>query len=576
MARASFTLRKTTLDQGSYLQYPIDPAGAASIGDAIYDERTDNDNFLRADDLLLVPTGPGFTLDAGVFEATVLDYRTVRVKWNVQLESTLGETPVPYQAIIKYTEDGASQTINVGETLRESSYSDSVIHAVPEGVSWAYYTLFIRYLSSGGVDDYYEPVASVKVLMPTNYGSTEDLFARIPEHYRWLDNRQAITQDRGPLYRFLSIIGWDLDRTRTLLDYIMTMRDPQIADQEALDALAEDFGIGIKSHELGTQRVRSLIDGIGLIRRGKGTLGIVERTLKSLTGCDVSYDPDTGDIKVYAQRVNLIYDPRLNSGIVGSIDGGNPTSTYGVGFILDSGVVGTAQTNGTYDGGNTPTPDYTGGGTGSLVGGWNAYPDFDNPGTDILERTTPELWLKTGDVLYFSSHSKPDVQSLVQNVYLYIGSYSAGESALVVAHDSHAQVGNTKYWRLEVPEGYEDYTLMNICIRYVEAAEYTIADLDYLLLERNIIGDYFDGDSVYGGWIVDDSGSVSDYSWEGDPAESVSLYTDNFQKMKYVVNNMISSILPVTQLITTGTAYSNRVPTTNLKYNVTYNSIPGV
>lgn len=579
MARASFRLRKSTLDEGSFLQYPVDPSGAASVGGVVYDERTDNDNYLRADDLLQVPSGSGFTVGEGTFEAYAIDYAGVEVKWNVQLESTLGVTPVPYQAIIKFNNDGFAQSVNIGETLREDTRSDTFIHEVPEGTLWAYYTLFIRYVSTGFADDYYEPVANVKVLIPQNYGSANDLFVRIPEYYRWLDNKQAATENQGPLYRFLSVIGWDLDRVRTLLDYIISMRDPQIADQEALDALAKDFGIGIQSHELGAQRVRSLIDAIGLIRRGKGTLDIVERTFKSLTGCDVEYDTASASVPaviVYAQRANLIYDPRIVSGIVGSIDGGIPSSTYAEGYNLDAGEVGTTQLDGDYDGGASVNPDYTGGGTTGLTGGWQTYSDFENPGTNILERITPEIMLKTGDIVYFSAHCNPQVQALVSGVSLYTGSYSEGLTELVVDSDSTTQVGSTIYWRMEIPEGYSDYTAMNIVIKFEDSIIYSVADLDYLLLERNVIDEYFDGDSVYGSWIVDGGGSVSDYAWVGDPAESASVYTDNFQKMKTVVTQLVPSILPVTELVTSGTVYSNRIPTSNLKYTITYNNIPGV
>lgn len=577
MARASFRLRKSTLDKGSYLQYPLDTEGYAS--------RTDNDNYLRADDLLLVPTDSGFTTEEGTFEAYVVDYNAVEIKWNVQLEQEIGATPVPYQVIIKYNNDGFAQSVNTGETLRETTYSDKLIHKLDDGTLWSYYTLFIRYVSTTSPasvtppvynDDYYEPVANVKVLMPTNYGSTDDLFARIPEYYRRLDNQQENGQTRGPLYRFLSIMGWDLDISRTLLDYLITIKDPQIADQEALDILAKDFGIGIQTHELGAQRVRSLIDVIGTIRRGKGTLGIVERTFKSLTGCDVGYDVTTGNITVYAQRANLLYDPRIISGIVGSIDGGIPSSIYAEGYNLDSGQVGSTQFDGDYDGGASVNPDYTGGGTLGLTGGWQTYPDFANPGIEILERATPEIMLKTGDIVYFSAHCEAQVQELVQGVSLYTGSFSEGTTKYVVDHDSTTQVGTTRYWRLEIPQGYEDYTAMNLVIKMADSPVYSVADLDKLLLERNIIDDYFDGDSVLGSWIVDGSGSVSDYNWVGNPAESPSVYTDNYQKMKTVVSQLVSSILPVTELVTSGTVYSTQIPTSNLKYSITYNNIPGV
>jgi hypothetical protein len=184
--------------------------------------------------------------------------------------------------------------------------------------------------------------------------------------------------------------------------------------------------------------------------------------------------------------------------------------------------------------------------------------------------------LRTGDVVYFSAHCNPQVQELVEGVSLYTGSYSSGTSELVVDSDSTSRVGTTKYWRMEIPEGYSDYTAMNLVIKFTDSITYSVADLDFLLLERNIIDDYFDGDSVLGSWIVDGGGSVSDYAWVGDPAESISVYTDNYQKMKTIVNQLIPSILPVTQLVTTGTVYSNRLPTSNLKYSITYNNIPGL
>lgn len=572
MARASFRLRNTSAIAGSYLQYPVGASASAS-----YPPRTDEDNTLRADNLLLAPTDSGFIADEGAFEATLLDYTLVQVKWNVSLQQTLGVTPVPYQAVVKYSSDGFCQSIKEGITLSETFYSDTLNHVVPGDVRWAYYTLFIRYKSSGS-DDYYEPVANIKVLMPDTYGSTADLFRRIPEYYRGLDNQQAITEESGPLYRFLSIMGWDTDRTRTLLDYIMTMRDPLIADSEALDALARDFGLSMQSHELGVSRIRGLIDNIGDLRRGKGTPDIVARTFRLITGCAVDYSTATvpNPIKVYAQRVNLINDPRFNTGIIGSIDGGDPTSTYISGYTLDSGVVGTSQTDGTYDGGSTPNPDYTGGGTGSLTGGWKTYADFSNPGTNILEQSTATIKLKTGDVLYFSAHCAPDVQDIISNVYLYTGSYSDGGSTLVATSTSTTQSGTTKYWRLEIPSGYSSYTNMMLIIRYEDSLLYNANNFDYFLLERNIIDDYFDGDSIYGAWIVDSGGSVGDYAWSGTQYQSPSVYTSNYQKVKKITTQLIPSILPITQLVTSGTIYSNQLPTSNLKYNITWNNIPGV
>jgi len=573
MARASFTLRKSTSEQGSYLQYPV--------GDPLFTERTDNDNYLKGDQLTLAPVAPVAVGDVMYLDAIVVDYDTVILDWQVFLESTLGTTPVPYEAYINYGSNGPPKSINKGETLVSTTVSDTFTHTLNGSNRWAYYTLFVRYLSTAG-DDYYEPVAMVKVFIPKYMGSTEDLYQRIPEYYRLLDSRQVGPGDEEPLHKFLSIFGWELDRTRSLIDYTISMKDPQLADASVVDYLAKDFGIDLSTQELGTGRLRNYIDAIGYIRRGKGTLDIVERTFKAITECDVEYDTTASpvpEIRVYAQRSNLVTDPRVTSGVIGSIDGGHPSTTYAVGFELDAGVVGDPQLDGDYDGGSTPTPSYSGIGTSStlLSGGWLTYPDPTEPGTNIFERIVDDILVKTGDVLYFSCHADADVQALIQDVYLYTsGGYSSGSSTQITISVSTVMVGTTTYWRLEIPDGYPSYTNAVLVVRYSDSTEYGAEDFDYLLLERNLIDDYFDGNSNAGAWIVDSVGAVSDYGWSGTENNSVSVYTDNFQRLKYAFTRLVPTVLPVTMLVTTGTVYSNQPLTTNLNYSVSWNNVPGV
>lgn len=572
MARASFKLRNTGVDEGSYLQYPID--------DPAYADRLDNDNYLRADSLQLAPQVPLFDTDEFFLEAVCTDYNVVQLRWNVVLSPTLGPTPAPYEIIINYGSNGSPKSINKGVTLVTSSTAGVFTHVLETPPLWAYYSMFIRYRSTGG-DDYYQPIANVKVLVPRNYNSTDDLYARIPEYYRLLDEEYPLNTGKGYLYTFLSVFGWDLDRERTLLDYLITMRDPQIADRETLDTLATDLGVGFTSQELGAGRVRNVIDNIGYLRRSKGTQTAVQQHLRNITECDVEYDTTTSpvpEIRVFAQRANLITDPRIAGGVIGSLDGGYPSTTYGAGFELDCGVVGDTQLDGDYDGGTTPTPSYVGIGTSStaLSGDWSAYPDLTDGGSIILEKNSADIRAKTGDVLYFSCHSP--AESIIQNVYLYTaGGYSTGLATLVAEHDVVATSGTTRYWRLEIPEGYESYSDMALVIRCADSATVTVDDLDFFLLERSVISDYFDGSSTSGAWIVDSVGAVSDYGWTGTPYSSISVYTDNFQRVKYAVNRLLPAILPVTALVTSsGTAYSNTVPTTDLNYAITWNNIPGV
>ena len=93
MARASFTLRKSTTEQGSYLQYPID--------DPAYTTRDDNDNYLRGDQLTLAPAAP--VSDLMYIDAQVIDYDTVMLERFVRdhTRSNTGSVSGHYQLRVK-------------------------------------------------------------------------------------------------------------------------------------------------------------------------------------------------------------------------------------------------------------------------------------------------------------------------------------------------------------------------------------------------------------------------------------------------------------------------------------------
>jgi hypothetical protein len=102
-----------------------------------------------------------------------------------------------------------------------------------------------------------------------------------------------------------------------------------------------------------------------------------------------------------------------------------------------------------------------------------------------------------------------------------------------------------------------------------------------LLLEKNNVGNYFDGNTVEGGWIVDENGSVSDFQWlnPADPGATApnidfSVFNSNFQKTKAVINRLQADVLPITELGDTGVFYSNRTAVSST-YEIIYNYMPG-
>lgn len=69
--------------------------------------------------------------------------------------------------------------------------------------------------------------------------------------------------------------------------------------------------------------------------------------------------------------------------------------------------------------------------------------------------------------------------------------------------------------------------------------------LKNLLLEKNFLGGYFDGDTVRGGWLID-TNSISDYRWHGTPYDSASIYAEEYVRTNGVIDSLLlDSALPI-------------------------------
>jgi len=601
MARKSFTLRRGTPEGGSYLQYyPTTSSASAASASATY---------LRADGIQFAPAS---SLRSGIsfFEGYCDDYNTVTLRWDVNLEEP-GTLPTPYDLYIVYSSIGHPETVIEGQLLINTRSEKSLIHKVYD-YQWAYYTMFVRYLSNSD-DEYYEPVAKLSVLLPTDYGTAEDMYDRIPLWYKGLDE----TQGSGSLKKFLRVFGWDVDRIRTILDYKISMKDPQVAEVETLNNIAGDLGIDLRAQELGADRLRKIVDIIGELRRSKGTTGAIERELTAIAGSDVIVDTVDKSIFVYAQRCNLVKDPKFVNGVQAGLDGGvptsNPTLTFDVGFpytgwnnvdLEYNDYVGSAggdldelgYSTGTVFDGGTPSPS----GRDPIIGSqqkWVSYPDPATGAFENLETLGADIFVRFEDVLYFSVQQSSTLKN-IQDAIVKVSLYTSGglsEGLHIVSDFESVEVNGIRYWKLEVPESIpdglggeislEEYTpaVVSLVFRPVLGnLSFTYNDFSNVLLERNYLGDYFDGDTRKGGWLVENMNSISDFRWRDPsnpntslPNTSFSVYSPNYQKTKNVIQRLLPDILPVPELITRGVAYSNRPVTSGLKYNVYYDVIPG-
>lgn len=558
MAKASFTLRKTDAGlSGSYLQFPPTYDTSPSAG-----TRDTDDGFLRADGF---QTAPMLSV-LGEFTASAVDYTLTHLTWGVPLVSTLTSTPQATQVILVYSPDGEPDIVDAGSVLLETTTDGEYYHTCPEG-RWAYYTLFLKYQSSTG-DLYYDAAARLSVLVPKNYGSTDILFNHMPTYYREQDGTLD-TGAGGPLYRYLSIFGWDADRLRTLLDYFVGCRDPQVARTEELDHLASEFGVPFTSVALGTSRLRAFMNEIGYIGRGNGKESILEAALSAVTGSEVTVNYATSTIYIKPQRVNLVRDPMLKTGLSTAFDGGLPTTTT-FGSVVDfGGVTLSGPVTTTYDGG-APNTVYS-----SASGYWSSYVDGSQSNVTILEGVSATIKVAASKVFYFS------VDLNAQNYILKVGLCDTATSGRpYIASDSvPTTIGGRKYWKIEIPANYSGTpSTAALKIEYTTTTTDPTSLFKNVLLEENNLGQYFDGSTARGGWVSGTNGLVSDFRWyepSGASASanaSFSVYDSNYQKTKAVVARILPELLPVNQLVTSGTVYSNRPITT--KWTLVYDYMP--
>jgi hypothetical protein len=84
------------------------------------------------------------------------------------------------------------------------------------------------------------------------------------------------------------------------------------------------------------------------------------------------------------------------------------------------------------------------------------------------------------------------------------------------------------------------------------------------MIEPNGAGQFFDGDTVFSGFLY--QGFTSDHTWSGTKYASYSLYTTNRKKTQDALSRLMPKILPVTLMGTSGG---------NAKYLMQFDWIPG-
>jgi phage tail-like protein len=523
MARVSFRLRRDTsiggdvVGVGSYSRSSAEAqalAGASSI---------DNDRTLRSKDFVIA-----FINNAeSTFSASASDYNETLINW------AISEPVTPYENVlinesalvgirVVYSTYGYPESANDGTIVYdEMAQGDdslnisnlSIDHYSGDSKPWRYYSLFGRYYQNdSGVSGtyWYEKLASLEVLMPYNYGSTDNFWNRIPMHYREQDTT-------GDLYKFISIFGFELDRTRTLIDAVMTSSDPLLAEAETIEQLANFVGLEVNVPDIGVQRTRALLHDIGYLRKQKGTYSGIVGYLKALSGANVDFELVAGQYvaTIYAQRANLIGNPRFTN-----------VANYSV--IAQTGSV-------------TTTPIANG---ITIAAGAT--------GTKVAIVSKVAVPVKTGVPYYMSFNwASTGTTSTVYGGYIsntntwatWTGLTAQGEISVSGLDYVDAGTGlNRRVFNMgpSIVTGATKYFVLVLDI----PANATVT-LKNWMVEPNSFGPYFDGSSDFGGFLY--QSNFNDYQWSGAPSvnNSYSTFTTQRAKLEKAIKKVCASIMPV-------------------------------
>jgi hypothetical protein len=519
MARQSFRLRRPlvsgdTTGVGSFVRGTSDiqaTAGASSF---------DQDSALRSTDIVTVfPTSP-----ESVFEAIAIEYNAVLLDWTLtEAFSDIADIGVEESGILNvavvYSKTGYPQTVTDGKLIYQGT-TNSYLHQEaiqintnqgvettfePETGKWAYYSLFAYYNTEGESGTfYYQLLAQLEIIVPKDYGSRTDMWKRIPTYYREQD-----ILNNNQLYRFIDTFGFELDRTRTLIDTMMVQYDPLLAEAEAVDELAKMLGLEIGVPDIGVSRTRALLHDIGHLRRNKGTLQTTEAFITAVGGSDVTLFTGASapyyTFAVHAERANLIADPRF----VGASE-----STWGV-SSENSVTVSTTPTEGI---------TITAGATATKVA--------------VMCKTAVVM---EEDRAYYMSGEFSTPPEVVYGGYWSSGASWSDWSATTAGASVPVNAANrVAYPMTSVASG------SNRPVFLFKLSANQSVTLSRWMVEPNKVGQFFDGDTVFGGFLY--QGFSSDYKWSGTERASYSIYTTNRQKTQSAIERLLPQILPVTML----------------------------
>lgn len=176
---------------------------------------------------------------------------------------------------------GHPTSISDGVTLVDEDSESAPTSFMDSGLRsgrFYYYTMFVYATSDGR----WVPAAKAMGLVVADHSYDNTMWDLLPQVYRTYDANYAEGTEEGPLRRFMGLLGYQMDRTRTEIDTLLQTSNIDRVSGGLLPALGNSLGVGYEP-ELGMRISRSLVSNAIHLTKTKGTVLGVEGAASTYT-----------------------------------------------------------------------------------------------------------------------------------------------------------------------------------------------------------------------------------------------------------------------------------------------------
>jgi hypothetical protein len=274
------------------------------------------------------------------------------------------------------------------------------------------------------------------------------------------------------------------------------------------------LGLEITADDIGTSRIRQIIQDIGYYRLRKGTLDAAAQYITAISGSRVDVIKNNTDpqytFRVYAEKVNLVADS-LFVITSGSKKWNFSSSTASCSYTKANEVLTVRNTSGA-------SAQF------ALVSKVAVPVDADTQYWSSVK--------KSGNGRVYGSYWSASAawtewNTAEQNNYLMPISLSPENRRVTLMPESASAMA---------------YPVMLFALNAGE-----VMNVSEWMVEPNQYGPFFNGSSDFGGFIYQDN--FADHAWSGSEYASYSLYTTNKKKTQDAVIKLLPTLIPVTVLI---------------------------